>query len=409
MSVKFTSTLLALALAAGVTAMPATAQVDDPPAEWTINTSGWRGGAFQQPESDAFSHCGIGRQHQNGVTTIFSMNRRYETTLGLLSEDFAFTENTQPFEATFIVDDTFEQVYPAVPAGEQVLAIPLGEDEEVIQQLREGVQLTVRLPVSRFTFPLSGTFNAFAALRDCIDAANEILPPLEERPASTDEGAAPDGDGTAEGTAPESDQPTSMGEEALQSLLRAAGLDDVSLVPSEQIPQDELQLDHAWTVGPLVGGVHQTPRTSGDIQINAFMRGYLSVLGQRCGGELEAEVEDPMILLSRYALGAAEVRCITEETTSVMALAFVLDDNFYSAFLHEADLENADMARDATGRILNLVQELAASSGEGQPQSDAPAQAGDEGAGEATDGTDASDGAGDGADDGQGGDAATGN
>jgi len=341
---KLATTVSLLALACGPAMAQDNAAGGDPEFSYAIDAAGWRGGAFTRPDGTTFSHCGIGRQYQNGITLLFTRTRREETNLVLLSEAFAMNEQTPAITARLRVDDgTWDETYPAVPAGATALAIPLGQAGDLIEQLRGGNAMSIQTPLVTFEFALSGTFNALPRLEECIDAANAALPPLPE-PESVDVEV-----GEFQG----------MTRDSLSSLLGAAGLDEVEIVPAEQIPDDDLGLQYAWTLGPIIGGLQQLPRGTEGLTMERFMQRFIGQIEERCTGEFGARITDSVVLQDRYAIALAEIQCSGEEDTSYMATTFVLDDNFYSAFFHEGPLENVDMARGASGAIASVIRRLA--------------------------------------------------
>ncbi|MEQ9812168.1 MAG: hypothetical protein RLO50_05270 [Azospirillaceae bacterium] len=341
---KLATTVSLLALASGTAMAQDNTAGGEPEFAYAIDAAGWRGGAFTRPDGTTFSHCGIGRQYQNGITLLFTRTRREETNLVLLSDQFEMNEQTPAFTVRVQVDETaWDETYPAVPAGATALAIPLGQAGGLIEQLRGGTAMSIRTPLVAFEFALSGTFNALPRLEECIAAANEALPPLPE-PESADI-EVPEFQG--------------MTRDSLSSLLSAAGLDEVEIVPAEQIPDDDLGLQYAWTLGPIIGGLQQLPRNTEGLSMERFMERFIGQIEERCSGEFGARITDSVVLQDRYAIALAEIQCAGAEDTSYMASTFVLDDNFYSAFFHEGPLENVDMARGASGAIAAVIRRLA--------------------------------------------------
>lgn len=332
-----------LALLAGV-ALMGDVQAQDIPPEFVINQSGWQGGARARSEAGEFSHCDVRRAFEGDRILIVSLNRRNEINIGLIDPTFEFEPTTGTSAVRIQIDQSLNARVPAAPGGQSVLVLAAGDSDQLMEALRLGNVLVLETEYGTFQFPLSGTFNAFGALRDCIAVANQILPPEPDR-----EELAANG-------------PPGIGRNAMATLLQASGIEGALLVPEDQLPDDEMELSQIWLVGEVVGGLHQRQRESGQIEIEAFVEDYLTILGARCQGEFEAMSGEIEILDDRYAFAPVDMVCTGDTGTSVVTALFVLDDNFYSVFFHEGDEAIADQVATATDAITVLVRQLAVDS-----------------------------------------------
>ena len=338
-------TLASAVLAAGMSASTATAQE-----AFTISAGGWEGGAYAQPESDEFSHCGISRDITDDLTVVFSLNPRRNLNVGFLRPSWTMSEG-QEADVTLDVDGSLSREIGALPASPNLLIVPLGRDAELVDALKRGLTLntTIEHPDiggETIEVPLSGTMVGLSGLEECIDTALEMGVAEESAPATPQE-------------VPGADPAAPMDRQTLAELLRAAGFEDIRFAPDEQIPRDELDLSHVWQVGPVVGGLHQVPRSGPGVEIESFGDGYVDVLANRCPGALEVEISETHIFDNQYALRYDLVECTADEGAAYVALLFTLDDYHYSAFFHEGDPEAREVAEEATLRIDQVIRSLA--------------------------------------------------
>ncbi|MEM7443627.1 MAG: hypothetical protein AAF414_09895 [Pseudomonadota bacterium] len=326
------------------TAMVGGATAQDVPPEFVINQSGWEGGARARSEAGEFSHCDVRRIFDGQRMLIVSLNRRNEINIGLVDPNFEFTPQTGTSAVVMQIDSDISARIPAAPGGDTILVLAAGQSDELIEALRRGNVMALQTEYGNFQFPLTGTFNAFAALRDCIRVANEILPPeptLEELAANG---------------------PPGIGRAAMATLLQAAGIEGALIVPEDQLPDDEMELSQVWLIGDVVGGLHQSRRETATIEIDTFVEDYLEILGERCIGTFDAAPAETEIIDDRYAFTPVDMTCSGEGGTSAVAAIFVLDDNFYSVFFHEGDEELADQVSESTEALTALVRQLAVDS-----------------------------------------------
>ncbi len=321
------------------------------PPELTIEESGWSGGAFSRPDDPTLiGYCGISRDYDNGLTLVFSTNLDNQTRITLINPEWALTPDSQE-EIQLGIDGRGGEG-PAIAASDTVLVIPLGELPQMIEALRQGNVMTITTSEGEFAFPLTGTFAALPKLGECVAAARELMAEVE-LPQDPAEEAPP------EEASPTDAPADGMPLEALVDILTAAGLEDLSFVPPEQVPETEMDLRYIWQVGDINGALHQRPRPSEAIEIDGFSEEYLALLEGRCPGEFIVELADSEVFQERYALRIGRAECLTDESASVLEMAFALDQFFYSVFYHEATMEDAEQAAAETAKIANLIRELA--------------------------------------------------
>ena len=178
---------------------PAAAQITPP--EFTIDGDGWIGGARNSVDSGQFNHCGISRDYGNGMTVSLLMSPRYELNIGLLNpawtlitdaeaaaEALAAAEVLAPSGrdadddeeddvpmARIDIDGLIAGEYPVRPMDETVLMVNAGVDEQLVERLMTGNSLLVTSDHGSHRFALTGTQAGLTAVRQCIDAARDMV------------------------------------------------------------------------------------------------------------------------------------------------------------------------------------------------------------------------------------------
>lgn len=313
---------------------PASAQ--EMPAAFTIDTAGWEGGAVGEPTTGQFSHCGISRDYDNGISLVFSMGLGYDTSMLLIQPDWQLEEG-QEQEVRLRIDTVVDGTGPAIAVASNVLLIPLGTEAELLEVLKRGSTMTLTVSEGEFRFPLTGTMASLTAMRDCVDAARELIAEAQAQA------------GGPMAMAPQP-APATLGMTlgGLRGLLDAAGLD----------AGDSVRF--LWRVGPVVGGLHQQPRMSEEVEIDTFADSYIQLLRVRCPGDLTVEPQPAEIFFEIYALKTATARCEAGAEPQVLSLLFTLDDTMYSVFFHQADAGDAARAAEATDSIYRVIRQLVA-------------------------------------------------
>lgn len=346
--VAFSVLSLALAgIGAAVPSAVAQEQQQQPqPPQLQINASGWQGAAFLWPDSREFGYCLIQRPFENGVTVIFRTTSDYQTDIGFANQEWSLPEGEE-FTARLQIDNTFDQQFPAAAVQPEFFIVGIGTNEQLIELLKRGSTLTVTTPNVEASVPLSGTFDALAQLRECVNTANQLVNQL-----------ATEGEGAPQG-------PPGMGEDALRRILEDhAGLEDVTITSREDLPEEQQQFQHIWRAGPLQGALFQQPRPDpADVNMDAFADWFIGRLEETCEpGVFEKTVEPTTVLQDSFALKRASVQCATETETRFASLFFTLDSYFYSVFLHETDPQHREQAQQVAANIETFARQLAEAS-----------------------------------------------
>ena len=335
--------VLACGLMAGGLAAPAAAQ--DQAAEGiaalAIDVQGWTGGAFGREDTREFSHCAVSREFDDDVTMIVSMNPEFSTNIAFGNPNWAMEAQSEG-AARLSVDGVTVRQRGGIAPNANVFVVPLGPDDEMIEALRRGNTLSVDIPPASFQIPLTGTAASLRELRDCVETATQLIgedPELVE-PAQPREVPA-------------------MSMEALANILEAAGIPDLQFLAPERVPDNDMQLRFVWRSGPMIGGLHQSPRRSG-VEVSAFARTYMDIMESFCPTRFEPDVGPVELVGDSYGFATATLVCgESEDEVNFLAFFIALDDFNYSVFFHQLPLPLADDAVAATDAVQQVVLSLA--------------------------------------------------
>ena len=328
-------------------AEPSAALAQDAPAAETaalsIDEQGWTGGAFGDEQTQSFSHCAVNRPFDNGVTVIVSMNAEGSANIAFGNTDWDMDPQSEGV-AGLSIDGTVARQLGGVSGNATVFVVPLGPDDEFIEALRRGLTLTVQIPPGQFEIPLTGTAASLRQLRDCVEVATALI-------AENPELVEP----------PEPREVPAMSLDALANILDAAGIAELQFLAPERVPLNDMQLRFVWRSGPMIGGLHQSPRRSA-VEVGGFARTYMDIMEAFCPTRFEPQFGEVDVLGDTYGFASAELICGEDNgDENFLSFFFALDDFNYSVFFHQAPLPLADDAVEATDAVQTVVLSLAQS------------------------------------------------
>ncbi|WP_034852724.1 hypothetical protein [Inquilinus limosus] len=327
------------------------------PKEFRIDAGGWRGGAVPNPSNGQFAYCGIQKPYDGNSALSFQMAPDYAFNVALIRKDWGLKEGDKG-QGRIRVDASFDKSFEALPVNPEAYVIPTGPNGDLFQAIAKGNKAIVTTPKGEYTFPLTGTGAGLAALKSCIDAARQLIaqsqannPPVDPRTLIGAQGFG-------------------MPVGALQDILNGAGLQNVGIADPRKLPRDPLQINQAWQVGTdgkVVGGLHQEPR--GDaVEIDQFAKRYLEIMKSVCNTDWQSS-DQPAVIMGPYAMKRADLSCTMNQQKIAAALVFTLDDNYYSAFFHQALQTDKALAEDASAKLADFIQkQMAAVEAEKQKQ-----------------------------------------
>lgn len=315
-----------------------------PPKEFQIDANGWKGGAVINPNNRQFEYCVVQKPYDGNSLLSFQMAPNYSFNVAVIRKDWGLKE-TDKGKGRVRVDSAFDKPFDALAVGPEAFVLPTGPNGELFQALVKGSKTIVTTPKGEYTFALTGTGAALPALKTCIDTARKLA-------------------SQAQANTPQVDPRTLVGAQgfgmpvgALQDILNGAGIKEVGIADPRKLPRDPLQINQAWQVGAdgkVVGGLHQEPR--GDtVEIDQFAKRYLEIMKVVCGTDWQSS-DQPAQIEGPYAVKRAELSCTMNQQKIAAALVFTLDDNYYSAFFHQALETDKALAEDASNKLATFIQ-----------------------------------------------------
>lgn len=333
MQIRFFATLGCMILA--FSASPPLAMAQEP-AEFAIDVNGWAGGAFPVPGTSDFSHCAIEHTYENDVTLAFLMNDEGRLAVGVGRPDWVLDDaRTLPMQVS--IDGSEPVLITAQPASDKLLIIPLGDDPAAKTEVRRGNKMSLTSELITQDFPLTGTSKAINALTACVEKAIEIAK------------AAP--------------APSRMSAEMVARLLDSAGINGIALASPEEIKEAKLPIEQSWRIGPLRGALHQEERGENP-SMEAFMGDFVAEFEALCPGPFSSVLQPSEEYSGQYALKTGLVTCEGEDVVTHTELVAVLDDSFYTAFVHEGLREDSDTVSQINTRLTQMLRSMIT----GEPQ-----------------------------------------
>ena len=99
----------------------------------SINVGNWKGGAFTNDQTGAFTHCVAGASYDSGIYFMVLIDQSSTWSLGFQHPKWSFTSNQQfPIALTFDGQSPF--YVQGVAIGESLVRVPMPTDSALIAQ-----------------------------------------------------------------------------------------------------------------------------------------------------------------------------------------------------------------------------------------------------------------------------------
>ena len=148
-----------------------------------------------------------------------------------------------------------------------------------------------------------------------------------------------------------------MTAEAVAQLMDSAGISGIALASPDEIQGAQVPIEQAWQIGPLRGALHQEPRGR-EIQIDEFANGFAGTFEALCPGQFTSEFAPADILRDVYAVKTAVLGCVSDQGATHTEMVIVLDDSFYTAFVHEGPADAAQSVSDVNTRLAETFRAM---------------------------------------------------
>lgn len=166
----------------------------------SVTVGNWKGGAYTNDKTGAFSHCAAGASYQSGIYFLVSVGEDLNWKLGFIHENWQLTPG-QAFPLVLTFDGQPPINVYGVPLESRLVSVQMPTNSALITQFRKAKVMTAFAQGQLFQFSLNQTGQLLPSLVNCvasvkkngIAAATEFAVPLP-KPAGEKPVAATTGD-----------------------------------------------------------------------------------------------------------------------------------------------------------------------------------------------------------------------
>jgi hypothetical protein len=246
------------------------------------------------------------------------------------------------YSTTVGVDQDFRRTYQGRAATGEILIVETPTADRLLETLRRGNELSIRVGGAVSRFSLEGSAVAFAQLLECSGGA----------------GATEVADDPNAPRAPS----------ALEDILTAAGIGPVKISAVAE-GQGRERLDFFWEHRRVLGGVKELPRLR-DVAFNAQVKAELQAIKNLCTGQLKESFE-PQSAIGKASFAKALIRCEEADGATVAALYFIGTESALTLFYFQGQAVDSMEAGSQRDAVAEVVQTLARPP-DNQPPANAP-------------------------------------
>jgi hypothetical protein len=122
----------------------------------SISVGNWKGGAYTNDQTGAFSHCAAGAQYASGIYFLVTIDVKGGWGLGFMHEKWTLTPG-QAFPLTLTFDGQQPFNVHGVPIAEKLVRVPMPTNSSLIAQFRKAKAMTAYTQGQLFQFNLDQT------------------------------------------------------------------------------------------------------------------------------------------------------------------------------------------------------------------------------------------------------------
>jgi hypothetical protein len=133
----------------------------------SINVGNWKGGAFTNDQTGAFTHCVAGASYDSGIYFMVMIDQAAGWSLGFQHPKWSFKNNDAfPIALTFDGQSPFN--VQGVAVSENLMRVPMPTDSALIAQFRKAKVMTAFTHGHLFQFKLDQTAVLLPTLANCV-------------------------------------------------------------------------------------------------------------------------------------------------------------------------------------------------------------------------------------------------
>jgi len=120
----------------------------------SINVGNWKGGAYTNDQTGAFSHCAAGTSYISGIYFVVSINDNLGWSLGFTDNNWTLTTG-QAFPISLTFDGQTPFNVHGVPINDKMLVVSMPDNSSLIAQFRKAKAMTAYTQGHLFQFTRS--------------------------------------------------------------------------------------------------------------------------------------------------------------------------------------------------------------------------------------------------------------
>jgi hypothetical protein len=133
----------------------------------SINVGNWKGGAYTNDQTGAFTHCSAGSQYTSGIYFMVMIDNSGGWSLAFAHDKWSLkTGEAFPLTLTFDGQQPFN--VHGVPIAEKLVRVPMPITSSLISQFRKAKGMTAYTQGQLFQFNLDQTAQLLPALVNCV-------------------------------------------------------------------------------------------------------------------------------------------------------------------------------------------------------------------------------------------------
>ena len=133
----------------------------------SISVGNWKGGAYTNDQTGAFSHCGAGARYDSGVFFVVMIDSGGGWSLGFMHEEWKLrTGEAFPLALTFDGQQPFN--VHGIPIADRLVRVPMPSNSSLIAQFRRAKSMTAYTQGQLFQFKLDQTGQLLPVLANCV-------------------------------------------------------------------------------------------------------------------------------------------------------------------------------------------------------------------------------------------------
>src|SRR5262245_6310715 len=133
----------------------------------TINVGNWKGGAFTNDQTGAFSHCGATAVYQSGIIFLVMIDGTPSWSLGFAHDNWSLSGG-QSFPIALTFDGGPAVNVQGVAISNKLVRVPMPDSSSLINQFRKAKSMTAYAQGQLFQFNRDQTAQLLPTLINCV-------------------------------------------------------------------------------------------------------------------------------------------------------------------------------------------------------------------------------------------------